>query len=527
MEWCFVHLSYPLLLSLLLLSCWQLRRHLTSLIREQKSVTPWFVTALILTGLIFTSAPPQHRVVSDETMPLSLSRQLMRDGTVRTPTHAVLHHGVMETLQYSIADRPLLQATLLSILHRVAGYRPGHPFILNGILLISFLTLTGWTGFRTRGGPAAIALLGLIMAQPLFITAITSGGNDLLHLSLLFLSSVMLHRLFSAPSSHRFTDLLLVLLLLAHVRPESALFLILILSGLLLTSQIRRVALVALPWLMVTPLFLFPRIWQQFLYSHTYTRQFQHSAQPAEFSLGILQANLGHLLRGLLTFDFYLPFAPLVLLFTLTGALVWAVQRLRGQTDGLPTGSIPSVILVIIHLLFVLSYWGGSPRHPISIRYCLPFCTTLSLICWLFWTRIKISTDILAAVALCLTLLYLPVGTEGRFSGSEPWIRKFHMVHDWLKRENSADLLVIDRHPDRYTSLGIGAIDYLYWQNQEKQLREQLRSGVIRKILVIQDSLQNAGNLMAACRIDGVKLYPLHRLPVDENLTVTISEILP
>ncbi len=149
---------------------------------------PWVWSLIIaLTLLLCTHERFLFRINFDEHVLLGISRSMHYEHLSGWPTEGRLYWGTVTTIGHAVDKRPIFYPFVLSLLHNVTGYRPANVFALNVALTVTALLACyrlGWLiGGRWRG-----ALLALLVAGvPLVAQNATSGGFDLLNLTVIIL----------------------------------------------------------------------------------------------------------------------------------------------------------------------------------------------------------------------------------------------------------------------------------------------------------------------------------------------------
>lgn len=291
--------------------------------------------------------------------------------------------GVFLSTDSYVDKRPAFFAFLLSLVHDLAGYRPGNVFLLNAGLFVTALGLVGWLGWKLngrRGGLLAVALLGSL---PLFAQNASGAGMELLNLCMLLGVMIAAAGWLERPDETRLAALVLTVVLLVQSRYESALYVVPAAGAILLGWW--RLKRVVLPWtVVVVPLLLLPVALQQKVISNSPVMWELRENQTSRFSVDYLPDNL----RGVWTFFSAtgithansLLLGPLGLLALLV--IGWRLARVRQE----PIGHTPvrqSLLFFGAGILGVTGliqfyYWAGFD-DPMAARFALPLHLLLVL----------------------------------------------------------------------------------------------------------------------------------------------------
>ncbi len=338
---------------------------------------------LLLALLAVTHEPFRSKILYDEYVLQSTAYNLhfFRDNSAMVRGYDI--QGVFLSTDSYVDKRPVFFPFLLSLVHDIAGYRPGNVFGLNTGLFLVALGLIGWIGWKLndwRGGLLAIGLLGSL---PLFAQNATGGGMELLNLCLLL--AVILHGAIwlARPDERTLAGLILAVLLLVQSRYESALYVLP--AGLVIVLGWWRARRLLITWTVIAaPLLLIPVALQQKVISNTPMMWELHENQTSRFSVAYLEGNL----RG--AFDFFsatgmtqansLLIGPLGLLAMVV--LGWRLWRQRARL--LEIGPLPlSLLLFGAGILavtgLVMFYYWAALNDPMAARFALPLHLLLVL----------------------------------------------------------------------------------------------------------------------------------------------------
>jgi hypothetical protein len=265
------------------------------------------------------------------------------------------------------------------LVHDLTGYRQSNVFFLNGALTIVLLTVSFSIGCRIGGRTSGALLVLLLCSLPLLAQNVTSGGYDVLNLTLLAGLVWASLTYVSEPTSQRLTVLTSVCVLLALSRHESAVYVIVPATCALYVWKKR--GSLELPLLVaLSPLFLLPVVWTNKILvgSDTFMATDVAAALGTKvFSLANLSKNMGETIFYLFSFDLDATNSILLSLMGVLGVLVMIVRV--GLT--LARREIPAareIVLLVFMLLvlglyaLVLANFWGMPTDAAAARFSLP-----------------------------------------------------------------------------------------------------------------------------------------------------------
>ena len=369
----FVHTTYFFLMATVL--CWAgTYLHGRDLRRGQVAVWvkenwPGLVVAAVVTVVAWLAVHPALRILSDEANLVGTSKNLFTSRTATFTVSGKSYYDNYWDIDVAIDRRPALFPFLVSLVHVVRGYSYENAFLFNLLLLPGFVLLS-YRLAKTLGGETfgVVASL-LVVAHPITLITVRSGGFDFaaLFFSLLVIKSLLDHA--RGPTAASLAIVWMNLCLFAEIRYESALF-ILPVVALLLVFRLVALRLLA-PYAFIyalTPAFLSPRIWQAAL------RGSVPEQEPGmtPFSLENFFNNAREYLKPVLSpLNGYPAHAGIVVALGLAGC----VLRLRrsvgnhGPATGDPRLRWAAFVAgwMLLQVLVVFSYgWGRaqSPRPP-------------------------------------------------------------------------------------------------------------------------------------------------------------------
>ncbi len=224
---------------------------------------PNWMEGLVLAGAlaVMFQAKPLLRIYDDEPAQLLTSYSMYRLGEASLSFQVYREPEEMEITVSLLDKRPFFYPFALSLLHRVAGYDREHAFLLNGVagagLLVLLLDLGRRIGGAASGGWLAV---GLTAGIPLTSILARSGGFEMVNAWFLCWSCWWTFRFWQQPSAVHLAVLLFSAAALAHIRYESAFYLLPIFAVVVCRcpTVLTHPLLLCLPWFFLDLAWQFP-----------------------------------------------------------------------------------------------------------------------------------------------------------------------------------------------------------------------------------------------------------------------------
>jgi hypothetical protein len=404
-------------------------------------------------------------VLSDEANLVGTSKNLFAS---KAPTFTVsgkYYYGTYFDIDVAIDQRPALFPFLVSLVHALLGYQYANAFHLNLVLLPAFLLVLYRLG-KSLGGEL-LGVLGslLVVAHPILLISVRSGGFDFLALffGLLVVGSVL--DFVRTQSADALAILWMNLCMFAGVRYESALFVLPVIALLLLFrmvtwSRLRPYALIYA----LTPAFLLPRIWQSLLRGNvpkqdpgvvTFSVE-NFVANAHEYFLPLLDPRGSHTAHSAVVIGLGLVGCVL--------GLRWLVRRFR--RNGLEDADLRFAGFVVawmaLKVVILFAYVWGRAQYPSAARLVLPIDTFLSLAAAFALTRVFEHTRPFVPVLLTLgySVSQLPVASEARLMQRLTETRENATVWPFFEQLPSKRIMVVAERPGHFTIMGYGAMSF-------------------------------------------------------------------
>jgi hypothetical protein len=500
-RWCFINVSYYLLLVLGVTACAVLGRFLlqswATLSRPYRRTA--VISAAVLVAVVLCMVSREYRVLSDETNLVAVSKSLARSHTAIADIMGFWYYDNFWPQVSLIDKRPLLYPFLVSVLHSVSGYRSENAFFLNAIVLWALLSLS-YLIFGARSWKFGVASQLLILSQPVVVLGAVSAGFDLLNCFLMIVTLLVTLYHFRLGSDESFRAWLVSLALLAQTRYESSLISVVIVGlaiGLRKVSyrQIRDNSMLIL----LLALLSLPLIWQSTVKWDAQMFEMAQGGKP--FGWKYVVPHVRGMLRALFVPDPALPYNQWLDLAALGAIGLWLAARRTGPrltredwASGILCGGA-----VACQFGLVLAYYFGDAVHPASARFFMLPAVALAVAPLIFGRRAtarlprarRDATPVWGAnAALTLgalaCLIALPISEENRFYHTMTTPREARVIDRFLREHGRHDVLMVTDRPGQLTPDDYGAVDFGYARGHSGQLLENLQRHLFQNIYTAQ-----------------------------------------
>ena len=449
---------------------------------------------VVLSGIYFqVHEPREFKVLFDEFVISGIARNMYFDREATYPERAHYFDGRIIVMSSSVDKRPFFFPFIISLVHDLTGYRPENVFYVNACLASLLLLLVYAFGF-TLGGWRLGCLGVLILAGlPLIAQNATDGGYELANLVMILVLYFVGTIYYRSPGAQGLDLFILTAVLLAQVRYESILY-VLIVPVVVLCKwcQEKRITLTWMaalsPGLLLVPL-LSNRVF-------TSNEQF-FQTEPGQPFLSI-----GYLLDNASVAMYYL-FNPnldstnsvllsVLGLFGIAFFLFLSVKKMKQwylqRTGDIMLFSI--FVVTCINTFLVLCLFWGHWDDPIVSRFSLPL--QLLMVVLTLRTSVEFLKSrplpklMLVLAGMWIVLFAAPASARLYQTNHSITGREYDWFFKYLSRQDPATTLAVAGSvvgPIIYNMPGISI-------NAAKQARWQIKTclsdGVYRKIIVIQ-----------------------------------------
>ncbi len=426
---------------------------------------PGIVIALGVTTMAAVAVEPALRVLSDEANLVGTSKNFFAS---RSPTFTVsgkYYYGSYWDVDVAIDQRPNLFPFLVSLVHAALGYAYDNVFVFNLMVLPVFLLVSYRLAKALGGETQGIVASLLVVAHPIVLISVRSGGFDFFtaFLGLLVLKSLL--DFLRGKRPEQLAMLWLNLCVFAGARYESVLFVPVIVGLLLVFRAVswRKLRPFALIYAL-TPAFLLPRIWLWFLRG-TVPRQ---DPGTVTFGFGNFFTNLAEYFQPLLEpMRAASVHSSIVIALGAVGGMAglrWVVQR--GRTRGWKSAQTRWAAFVVAWMLLqaivVFAYVWGRAQYPSSARLVISIDLFFSLAA--AWTLVRafrrwnaLAPILVAAGAVAMAL---PVASQSRMMSRLTQTRESDVTWRFFAQLPDRRILIVTDRPNHFTIMGYGAMSF-------------------------------------------------------------------
>jgi len=446
-----------------------------------------FAFSLLIAVVIFVSAKPYFRVLSDEANLLSVSKSMVYEKTIDNVTMGSYYFFNYHPISRVEPIRPLLFPFLGSLVHTLSGYRPGNLFVVNFLLLLALFC--GVYAFLSKYVSPATGLAGVLFvaAQPVLAQAAASAGFDLLFVVFAFICFICLYLFLKDPDRETFQLLWVNLLMLANTRYEAPLYLLVVTGLLLLYKKIKPGYFGGLLFY-ATPFVMLPVFWQR-ISVNLIPEAF---SEGGYLSVAQLIRHSMYFMRSLVDIHYYFPYATVLNVTGVIAAVYFFYQMARDKWPGVePFKQLAWTTLACFscYWLVVSSFFAGDPLYPSTSRYFGLAAFALSLLSAVFISRLRLIKEngaLAVAAGAVMFLIYNPLTVENRFSNVQYLTREYRYETDFLKKQGSKNIMIISERPVHFTVLDYGSVNFQYARQEQNELLGNLERHLFEHIYVFQ-----------------------------------------
>jgi Dolichyl-phosphate-mannose-protein mannosyltransferase len=531
----FVHTTYFFLLVTVL--CWAgTYLHASRDIRRETIVAwlkenwPGLVIALAMTVIAWRAVHPALRVLSDEADLVGTSKNLFASRTATFTVSGKSYYDSYWDVDVAIDRRPALFPFLVSLVHVVRGYSYENVFLFNLLLLPAFILVSYRLAKSLGGETFAVVASLLVVAHPITLISVRSGGFDFLSLffSLLVLKSVFDH--LREPSAARLAILWMNLCMFAEIRYESALFIVPVVA-LLCLFRMSTVTLLR-PYAFIyalTPAYLAPRVWQAVL------RGSVPEQEPGAIALSVgnFFNNAREYFKPVLSpLNNYPAHAGMVIALGLVGCLVWLVSRRRELLSPdwkEPRSRFAAFVAawMLLQVIVVFSYVWGRAQAPSAARLVIAIDTFFSFFAAWVVTRALRRWRPFVPVLLAVGVLaiHLPIAGQHRMLNRLTQTRETATAWRFFESLHEKRILIVTDRPDLFTIMDYGAMSFEAARH-DPFLFEAFSRHLFYDLYVVQQI-----KLSTNSPLPGYDLWPARRLETmleyqnDADVLIRISRL--
>jgi hypothetical protein len=429
-----------------------------------------------------------------------------------------------------LEKRPFLFPFFISLAHTLLGYHVENVFVLNYFALWAMLFLLYIVVQSALGDLWALSGIILVMAQPFISLSATSGGYEIFNFLFIMAGFLALRCFLNDPSHKTFIPLVLTLIMLANVRYESILFLVITLLILAITGYVKPKFFSQSFAYGLAIFFLLPWIWQRILLASESDPNLVKGSWIYSFGFENVRHNIGPFLKYIFQASGETGYAGVIdiagilaiVLLGILATLRFLPVSLRGTNKILrhceersdeaisKRNVVPSEIaspcglamtrksvlvlwlcsvasLVVLFAIIITYHYD---EHPLNGRFYIPLFVPISIAPVFFFANILKDKKKLAIGGLICSLaafaFYHPVAVEDRMANTLMVIREYRYVEDFLKKNADKNTLVIWGRPGELIVSNFGAISYSTANGQADTILEQFKNHLYSKIYVVQ-----------------------------------------
>ncbi|MFZ2960671.1 MAG: glycosyltransferase family 39 protein [Candidatus Ozemobacteraceae bacterium] len=448
--------------------------------------------ALGITVSAFLSSPPTFRILADETNLMGTASAMYDEHAFYNPTQRTHYYeGMQNTISREWDKRPLFFPFMVYLAHSFLGYRETNGFVVNAIcsffLLFSFYLLLN--RFFTR----FLSVLGMIIlaAFPLLVLWMTSWSFEIPNLLFGVLAFLSFERLTRTGSAKDAETLVFTLILLAQIRYESVLFLVVLFP--VGAYFLKREEVGALSWrILLVPMLLLPSVWQRMVSFNQGAFQMTNGKSP--FSFEWFGPNLQYawnfftaerVAYGTIPLVFYCSFVGLF------AAVWWYISNRKEWTARawLIPGSAITVFGLNAAILF--GYYWGNLTLQYAMRLGLIFVPFMIASC-VFLLDCITDRGRQARVWLIVGVCSLPIWYWSSAGANEAVreiliFREFTAVRRFLDYSfPRKDVVVISDLSNLYIPFRWSAVGNAYANASVNDLLTNLKNGLFQNFITVQ-----------------------------------------
>jgi len=531
----FVHTTYYFLMTTVL--CWagvylhagrDVRRETIAVWAQEN--WPGLAIACVVTVVAALAIHPALRILSDEATLVGTSKNFFASRTATFTVSGKNYYDSYWDIDVAIDRRPALFPFLVSLVHVVRGYSYENAFLFNLLLLPAFVLMSYRLAKSVGGETFGVVAALLVVAHPVTLIAVRSGGFDFVALffSLLVIKSLLDH--VRTPTAATLAILWMNLCMFAEIRYESALF-ILPVVALLLAFRLVSWSLLR-PYAFIfalTPVYLSPRIWQAALRGSVP----EQDPGVTPFSLGHFVDNAREYFKPVMSpLHDYPAHAGIVIALGLVGCLLWLQSHRRGMLA--PDWTNPGLRFatfvgawMLLQVVVVFSYAWGRAQAPSAARLVIAIDTffsffaawalTLSLRRWRPFVAVLIGAAVLA--------IQVPIAGQHRMLNRLTQTRETATAWRFFASLHEKRILIVTDRPELFTIMEYGAMSF-QTARQDPFLFDAFARHLFYDVYVVQQIRPSTNS-----PLPGYDIWPTRRLETmleyqnDADVLIRISRL--
>jgi hypothetical protein len=491
---------------------------------------PGLVIALAVTVIAWLAVHPALRILSDEADLVGTSKNLFASRTATFTVSGKNYYDSYWDVDVAIDRRPALFPFLVSLVHVVRGYSYENVFLFNLLVLPGFV-LVSYRLAKSMGGEAfAVVAALLVVAHPITLICVRSGGFDFLALFFALLVIKSFHDHLRDNSAATLAILWMNLCMFAEIRYESALFVVPVVALLLVFRMVTWDLLRPYAFIYaLTPAFLAPRVWQAVL------RGSVPDQEPGAitFSIGNFFNNAREYFKPVLSpFNNYPAHAGIVIALGLLGFVLWlAAHRRRFWAPDWKASEPRFAAFVagwmLLQVIVVFTYVWGRAQAPSAARLVIAIDTFFSFFAaWALTVALRRWRPFVAVlVAVGVLVIHLPIAGQHRMLNRLTQTRETATAWRFFESLHEKRILIVTDRPDLFTIMDYGAMTFEA-ARQDPFVFEAFARHLFYDIYVVQQIKLSTGS-----PLPGYDIWPMRRLETmleyqnDSDVLIRISRL--
>jgi hypothetical protein len=491
---------------------------------------PGLVVALSVTVIAGLAVEPALRMLSDEVNLVGTSKNLFAS---KSPTFTVSgknYYGSYWDVDVAIDQRPTLFPFLLSLVHAAVGYSYDNVFVFNLMVLPAFLLVSYRLAKSLGGETFGLVASLLVVAHPILLISVRSGGFDFLAA---FFALLVVKSLFDFARGKRSEQLAILwmnLCMFAGVRYESALFVLPVIGLLLLFKMVSWSTLRPFAFIYaLTPAFLLPRIWLSLL------RGSVPKQDPGTVTFSVenfLNNAYGYFQPILEPFHSFPAHSKLLIALGVVGCaagLRWLLHRIRAGEWKAPELRFAIFVAVWMSLqaILVFTYVWGRAQYPSSARLVIPIDTFFSFAAAWILTRSleRWRPFIPVLLAAAVVAMGLPVAPQSRMLNRLTQTRENATTWRFFERLPDQRILIVTDRPNHFTIMNYGAMSFES-ARRDPYLFTALQRRLFQDVYVIQQIKLSTNEPLPGYELwPDRKLDPVLEFQNDADVLVRVSRV--
>ncbi len=486
---------------------------------RQKTNIVALIACLIGTLFLFTREPREYKIVHDEPTIINTSQNLhlYRDPVIKEQVH-------MEVISPSLVDkRPFFFAFLVSIFHDILGYDVNNGNIVN--FLMTFLLLAAVYLLLTLVKSPKAGYIGIasFCSLPLMSQNASGLGFEIANLFMLVSTMIAALSYWKKPGNTRLGLLLFSVILLAHTRYESALYVFPV-GIIILVNWIRSKEISLSSSLILCPLFFMPLAWQSRIVQSQSAKYMQLDSNDlsSAFGLNHIPSNLKAAISYFSGMDQDLA-GSLILgptgLIALAIAIVFLLAKPKVRifdTNLFPIVAIGATTLILFVLL--MAYYWGTLSDPVASRLSLPLWLFMLISLSIFLSSLEQRYRFIPVALLTLAFVHaLPIMAAHPYSNRNLAANRYKWAESVIGEKLNSRTLVISNLIRMYQNRRIPSFDIRRVNYAIANLDLHIYLNTYESIYVIQHGVYK--NFQSEIS-DGFKLDPMYQLETVEETSL-------